>query len=121
MGSILCSEMMALDNAGKAFTLAHARHIDRFHIFKKFDFQFGAYRDLRTFAFSQAELPQAVTGFYTGFREMTRQRLADTGSAALATSNLKSAVTVIFLGLDLGDLVRRHFDNGNRHGSTVGG
>ena len=84
MGGVLHGEMVALDHAGKAFTLAHARDVDHLDVLENIDFQFRADRDAGTFAAGQAELPQAVAGFNPGLGKMTRQRLADAGGATLA-------------------------------------
>ncbi len=81
MGSVLGTEVPALNSASKTFTFRSTGNIDFFNVSEDFYANFLTCSEFLTFF--QAEFPQTTASFNASFSEMARFRLGYTVSFLL--------------------------------------
>src|SRR5471030_460992 len=110
MGSILGTEVPALNCASKTFTFRSTGNIDFLNVCENFNA--NVLTCSKFFTFCKAEFPQTTAGFYASFSEVTRFWFGYTVSFFATSSNLHSTVTIVVQVFDLSNAVCFNFDNG---------
>ena len=96
MGSILGTEVPALNCASKTFTFRSTGNVNFFNVSKNFNANALTYSEL--FAFVQTEFAQGAASFYASFSEVTSFWLRYTVCFFSTRSYLYSTVAVVIQG-----------------------
>ncbi|ABU75312.1 hypothetical protein ESA_00003 [Cronobacter sakazakii ATCC BAA-894] len=110
MGSVLGTEVPALNGTGETFTFRGASYVNFFNFSKQLNANALTYGVF--FAISETEFPQTTASFYASFSEVTRFRLGYTVSFFSTSGNLHSAVAVVSQVFNLSNAVCFNFDYG---------
>ncbi len=110
MGSVLGTEVPALNSASKTFTFRSTGNIDFFNVSEDFYANFLTCSEFLTFF--QAEFPQTTASFNASFSEMARFRLGYSVSFFATGGNLNGTVTVGVQAFNLSHAVRFNFNYG---------
>ena len=112
MGSVLSTEVMALDDAGEALADGHALHVDLLADLEDLDADFGADLELaELFGLGETEFLEHVPGLHCRLGEMPGDRLGDARGATLAECDLHGGIAVLLRGLDLRHAVVGHVEH----------
>jgi len=109
MGSVLGTEIPALNCASKTFTFRSTGNINFLNVCENFNA--NVLTCSKFFTFCKAEFPQTAASFYASFSEVTRFWFGYTVSFLSTGSYLHSTVSVVLQAFDLSYAVRFNFDN----------